>query len=58
VDGGNAQQGIGISAISASDTPIGVAGSRGETLVAETLVAGWTYPKKAWVGAMTPILWS
>jgi hypothetical protein len=41
-----------------SNTPIGVAGSRGETLVAETLVAGWTYPKKAWVGAMTPILWS
>jgi hypothetical protein len=32
--------GSAISAISASDTPISVAGSRDETLVAETLVAG------------------
>jgi hypothetical protein len=30
----------------------------GKTLVAETLVAGRGYPKKAWVEAMTPILWS
>jgi hypothetical protein len=30
----------------------------GKTLVAETLVAGWGYPKKACLRAMTPILCS
>src|ERR1700716_1770576 len=31
---------VGVSAVSASDTPISVAGSHGETLVAKTLVTG------------------
>jgi hypothetical protein len=47
-----------IPAISASDTPIGIAGSRGETLVAETLVVGRRCPKKACEALMMPILCS
>jgi hypothetical protein len=45
-----------ISAISASDTPISIAGRRGETLVAETLVAGRRCVEKACAVLMMPIL--
>jgi hypothetical protein len=46
----------GVSAVSASD--LGIADRRGETLVAETLVAGRGCAKKSWVADMKPILWS
>jgi hypothetical protein len=45
-----------ISAISASDTPISIIGIRGETLVAETLVADRRCAKKACEVLMMPIL--